>query len=102
MTRLRLITTLALAALLIAGLSAANVPAARAQPGAAPGAGYSLTWHVVGAGAGTSSGGSYSLTGTAGQAGAGALSGGPYVLGGGFWGSLGAALHELFLPLLRK
>ena len=102
MTRLRLVTTLGLAVLLIAGLATAHVPAARAQPGAAPSAGYSLTWLVVAAGGGASSGGSYNLTGTAGQPGAGALSGGSYVLAGGFWGSLGAALHDLFLPLLRR
>ena len=53
-------------------------------------------------GGGASSGGSYTLTGTAGQPDAGRLSGGTYTIGGGFWASLGGALQQLFLPLVRR
>ena len=96
MTRIRLITLIGLVALL------AVAPAARAQVSTAPSSGYSLTWYTVDGGGGASSGGSYTLTGTAGQPDAGRLSGGTYTIGGGFWASLGGALQQLFLPLVRR
>jgi hypothetical protein len=103
MTRLRLIPLIGLLALLLAAGLLATAPAARAQVSAAPSAGYSLTWYTVDGGGGTSSsGGGYSLTGTAGQPDAGTLTGPAYTLAGGFWASVAATLHNLFLPLVRR
>ena len=96
MWRWRWFLLLAAAALLLAVIW--KSPAAVAQTGG----GYDLSWHTVDGGGGTSSGGGYTVTGTAGQPDTGTLSGGSYTVAGGFWAGLAQALHNLFLPLVRR
>lgn len=102
MKRLHVFMLIGVAAMIVvAGLSA-TAHAARAQVSAAPSAGYTITWFTVDGGGGASSGGGYTVTGTAGQSDAGTLSGSGYTLAGGFWSGVAQALHDLFLPLVRR
>ena len=102
MKRLRIFLLLAVAALLVGAGLLATAHAARAQTSAAPDVSYSITWYTVDGGGGASTGSGYTLTGTAGQPDAGTLTSLSYTVAGGFWAGVTNALHNLFLPLVRR
>jgi hypothetical protein len=67
---------------------------------------YSISWWTIDGGGGTSQSADeqYSLSGTIGQPDVGAPSGFGFAVKAGFWGSLSAAIQELFiyLPIVQR
>ncbi len=98
-TTLRMLVTLALAAMLIILGHGTPYSTATAQIGG----GYDLTWNTYDSGGVIrSSGGSFLLNGTIGQPdAAGTLRGGLFALEGGFWAGI-PPYYDILLPFARR